>query len=249
LYTTFCTEDTVHEFEGQLLRSDIILDCTDNGTSRDFIAGWCRRNNKPYIFASALGFDGQLICITPDTGCLKCAFPDIKEIGDTCTDNGILGSVVNTIGQLQATTAIKYCCGVGDLHLNEILHYSSLDGSFQYFTYNEGKCVCEIETCVEIVPEEVNYSDIYKEIGKCVLFFIITNGNIDIDEIAYSKRYKYEESYDTINAHLSADEKNSIVLLCEYGIKSKEEVRQLRKTLGINRIYSVKHGVQFVYLD
>jgi len=246
-YPSFFSLSDDSELMSQLVRSDLIIDCTDNGTSRSEIAIWCKKNNKTYIFGSALGFDGQLICITPDTGCLMCAFPNIREIGDTCVDNGILASVVNTIGHLQAMVAINYCCGIGDLHPNEILHYSSIDGTFTYFTYSEEECKCGSQkvVCSEV---EMDYDSIGSQIGKEVLCYILSpNGEIDMDEIAYSKEYRYEHSLVTIQTHLDASPNNLCVLVCPYGIKSKEEVISIRKQLDTTRIYSVKYGIQGIH--
>lgn len=254
LYNVFFNEENRYQYQSDLESADLLLDCTDNAKARLAISKWCKQYKKPYIFGSALGLDGQLICITEDTGCLECAFPEIRYVTDTCTDNGILSSVVNAIGHLQATLAIKYLCSVGDLHLNKMLHYSSMDGTFTYYGYNEGKCNCvpfssEVEP-FHNHPIEIEYKDIYAEIGKSVVCYVITgNGEVDLDEIAYSKLYMYDLSYEPIRDFLYKSSENKVVIVCQRGLKSKEECIQLRKLCNTNNIYSIKDGISSIYSD
>lgn len=251
LYTLFCESNTQHEYQSDLETSDLIIDCTDNAKARLFISRWCKTYRKPYLFGSALGLDGQLMCITPKTGCLECAFPEIRNVTDTCTDNGILSSVVNTVGHLQSTLAIKYLCGVGDLHLNKMLHYSSMDGTCMYYTYHEGECLCEDRKIEETIEEiEVEYKDIYTQIGKNVVCYVITgNGEVDLDEIAYSRLYRYELSYESIQSFLEQSVDNKVIIVCQRGLKSKEECLIVRKVCNTQRIYSIKDGISSIYGD
>lgn len=59
-------------------RADVVLDCTDNMATRQEINAACVALNTPLITASAVGFGGQLMVLTPPQGrgCYRCLWPD-----------------------------------------------------------------------------------------------------------------------------------------------------------------------------
>lgn len=95
-------------------RADIVLDCTDNVATRQEINAACVALNTPLITASAVGFDGQLMVLTPPwaQGCYRCLWPDDGEPERNCRTAGIVGPVVGVMGTLQALEAIKLLSGM-----------------------------------------------------------------------------------------------------------------------------------------
>ncbi|GAB7344537.1 hypothetical protein MBLNU457_2363t1 [Dothideomycetes sp. NU457] len=95
----------------------LVLDCTDNPTSRYLISDACVLARKPLVSASALRTDGQLIVLnnppalpgSPGGPCYRCVWPrpPPAESVVSCGEGGILGPVVGTMGLLQALEAIK----------------------------------------------------------------------------------------------------------------------------------------------
>lgn len=104
-------------------RVDVVLDCTDNITTRQEINAACVALNTPLISASAVGFGGQLMVLTPpwEQGCYRCLWPDDVEPERNCRTAGIVGPVVGVMGTLQALEAIKLLSGMetpsGELRL------------------------------------------------------------------------------------------------------------------------------------
>lgn len=72
------------------------------------------RKNTPLITASAVGFGGQMMVLTPPwaQGCYRCLWPDDAEPERNCRTAGILGPVVGVMGTLQALEAIKLLSGM-----------------------------------------------------------------------------------------------------------------------------------------
>ncbi|ENQ7060293.1 HesA/MoeB/ThiF family protein [Salmonella enterica] len=95
-------------------RADIVLDCTDNVATRQEINAACVALNTPLITASAVGFGGQLMVLTPPwaQGCYRCLWPDDGEPERNCRTVGIVGPVVGVMGTLQALEAIKLLSGM-----------------------------------------------------------------------------------------------------------------------------------------
>ncbi|WP_192459373.1 HesA/MoeB/ThiF family protein [Musicola keenii] len=116
--------------EGDALRHavddvDLVLDCSDNMATRHAVNAACIAAGKPLVSASAVGFSGQLLVLTPPYrhGCYACLYPDDAEPQRNCRTAGVLGPVVGVMGTLQALEAIRLLCG----------HASPLDGKLRLF--------------------------------------------------------------------------------------------------------------------
>jgi adenylyltransferase/sulfurtransferase len=108
---------------------DLILDCTDNPTTRYLISDASVLLGKPLVSASALRTEGQLMVLNnpprppgDKTGgpCYRCVFPKPPPADSviSCADGGILGPVVGTMGVLQALEAIKIITTVAATRLD-----------------------------------------------------------------------------------------------------------------------------------
>ncbi|WP_170875785.1 ThiF family adenylyltransferase, partial [Salmonella enterica] len=80
--------------------ADVVLDCTDNMATRQAINAACVTLNTPLITASAVGFGGQLMVLTPpwEQGCYRCLWSDDVEPERNCRTAGVLGPVVGVMG-------------------------------------------------------------------------------------------------------------------------------------------------------
>lgn len=94
--------------------ADLVLDCTDNMVTRQAINAACVATDTPLISASAVGFGGQLMVLTPpwETGCYRCLWPGSAEPERNCRTAGVLGPVVGVMGTLQALEAVKLLSGM-----------------------------------------------------------------------------------------------------------------------------------------
>ncbi|MBB1201960.1 HesA/MoeB/ThiF family protein [Enterobacteriaceae bacterium 89] len=103
--------DALHQ---QVALADVVLDCTDNMTTRQAINAACVQHQTPLITASAVGFGGQMMVIAPPWthGCYRCVWPDDREPERNCRTAGIVGPVVGVMGTLQALDAIKLLNGM-----------------------------------------------------------------------------------------------------------------------------------------
>ena len=103
--------------------ADVVLDCSDTMATRQAINAACVKTSTPLITASAVGFGGQLMVLTPPWthGCYRCLWPDEQEPERNCRTAGVVGPVVGVMGSLQALEAIKLLSGIhsqpGELRL------------------------------------------------------------------------------------------------------------------------------------
>lgn len=103
--------------EAAVKRADVVLDCTDNFTSRFALNALCVKARKPLVSGAAIRFEGQLAVFDlrqSDSSCYACLYPDHGETQETCEEAGILGPVAGVIGAAQALAALKLLLGIGD---------------------------------------------------------------------------------------------------------------------------------------
>ncbi len=141
-------------------RYHFVIDGTDNFPSKFLINDACYFEKVAFSHAGVLGFEGQLITVLPGrTACYRCIFtapPPAKAVPSPA-EVGVLGVVPAVIGSLQATEAIKYLLGAGDLLTNTLLSYDALKMEFRKVSLKRNpKCpLCgESPTITKLQDEE-----------------------------------------------------------------------------------------------
>ena len=228
-HSVYIDENNVKQI---LYNSQVVIDCSDNSSTRILLNNYCKEKKKPLIFGSALGYDGQL-CVfdfrKDDSKCLFCFFPDIEKVADTCTSSGVLGPVPGTIGNLQAVECIKILTGLGTV-LEGMLHYSSLDTSF--YTIKTNKYCTHSQVLNKGL--EIDYKEYLLNKGNYLLYDIRERLEEDDSHILGAI---YED-----NLSLEKIDKNkNILLICEFGERSKQIVKDWREK-GFNNCWSIKNG-------
>lgn len=114
-----CIDHQLHGNElEQLIKSvDVVLDATDNFDSRFEINQLCFKHKTPLVSGAAIQLEGQLSVYNfknEDSPCYRCLYHEVDTQAETCSENGVLGPVVGTIGSLQALEAIKIIAELGE---------------------------------------------------------------------------------------------------------------------------------------
>jgi len=119
---------------------DFIIDGTDNFSAKFLINDACVMTGKPFSHAGVLQLDGQTLTVIPGTSaCFRCLFPEPPPPGSTptCAQAGILGTVAGIFGLLQATEALKYIVGTGDLLTNRLMIFNAAEMKFMDVKVNK----------------------------------------------------------------------------------------------------------------
>lgn len=135
------------KLSAQIKSVDVVLDCTDNSSSRILHNRLCRQAATPLVSAAAIRFEGQLMVVDPheaNSPCYQCVYPDLSAQQDTCSTSGILGPVVGLMGMLQALEAIKLISKLGAPTSGKLISFDGLDLSMRAFNVskNENCPVC-----------------------------------------------------------------------------------------------------------
>jgi len=142
-YETMVVPDNI----GKIIKEyDIVVDATDNFDAKFLINDTCVLEEKPYIHAGVIGFEGQVMTILPkQTACYRCLYsspPSNKEI-PTPSEVGILGVIPGVIGAIQATEVIKIILKKGNLLTDRLLFYNALKMNFAVLDVKK-KSNCQI---------------------------------------------------------------------------------------------------------
>jgi len=108
---------------------DFIIDGSDNFPTKFLINDACVLAKKAYSHAGVLRFEGQSMTYVPEkSACYRCLFPEPPPQGliPNCQQAGILGTVAGFFGLIQATEAIKYLLGFGELLSGKLLNVNLL---------------------------------------------------------------------------------------------------------------------------
>ena len=130
---------------------DLIMDGTDNFSTRYLTNKYCFKKKKPLLFGAISQWDGQVSLYHPQevSPCFECLFPesDKLEFGENCSQNGVFGPLVGIVGTLMAAEAIKFIVGSGSSLTNHIILYDSLSGQMRrYKTEVRPNCkVCGVD--------------------------------------------------------------------------------------------------------
>jgi len=104
---------------------DVVLDCTDNFSTRHLINAACVKNKTPLVSGSALKFDGQVSVFdprNPKSPCYACIFsPDEQFEEVSCSSMGIFSPLVGIIGAMQAAQALQVLIGFGETLVGRML--------------------------------------------------------------------------------------------------------------------------------
>jgi molybdopterin-synthase adenylyltransferase len=113
---------------------DFVLDATDNFDAKFLINDACLAAGRTYSHGGILRFQGQTMTVLPGKStCYRCIFPEPPdpEVALSCSRAGVLGVLPGVIGVIQATEAIKFLLGIGELLTSRLLTYDLLNMRFR----------------------------------------------------------------------------------------------------------------------
>ncbi len=113
---------------------DVILDASDNFTTKYLLNDACYLSGKPLVYASISQFEGQVAVFNlPDaqgrsSTNLRDIFPEPPpaELAQNCGEAGVLGVLPGIIGSIQALEAIKILSAVGEPSANRLILFDAL---------------------------------------------------------------------------------------------------------------------------
>jgi len=107
---------------------DFVVDASDSFESKFLVNDACVGTGRPFSHAGVRGLYGQAMTVLPgESPCYRCVFGDVPKSGKAKAtgEAGVLGCVAGVLGAVQATEAVKYIVGMGDLLTGRILTWNA----------------------------------------------------------------------------------------------------------------------------
>lgn len=244
---------------------DLVMDATDNFSTRYLINDACVLLNKPIVYGAVSQFEGQVAILNyhSTTSIVSANYRDLFPTppidGEVlnCAEAGVLGVLPGIIGSMQASETIKLITGIGKPLVNTVLTYHSLNNQMYE---------------IEIVAKEVTRSLIPANAADFItmdyewfcaspnnkLEISIENFNrmansadveiIDVRELGetpITTDFNFIQiPLSQFNKNIAAIKKETIVVFCQSGKRSLQAAQILFDTFGETKIiYSLQGGI------
>ncbi|MDO5032560.1 ThiF family adenylyltransferase [Corynebacterium sp.] len=214
--------------------ADVLLDGTDNFDAR-YLSSWAAHElGIPHVWASILGFDAQLSVFWSGHGPVyEDVFPTAPAPGSvpSCSQAGVLGPVVGTVGSAMALEALKLLTGVGTPLIGTLGYFDSLRGTWEYIPLSAGGAVPQRPADrpeVREVPAGATLIDV-RTAAERAENFIPGSVHLPLDRILAGE-----------DPQVDADA--PAVLYCASGLRSAQAVEALRGR-GFSQVLSLRGGI------
>jgi molybdopterin/thiamine biosynthesis adenylyltransferase len=124
-----------------IAEADVVLDASDNFSTRHALNRACFSNRKPLVSGAAVRFEGQVTVFDfrhRDSPCYHCLFPTDGEDEDMqCAVMGVFAPLTGIIGCTQAAEALKILIGFGETLNGRLLLLDGLTMRWRSVTLNK----------------------------------------------------------------------------------------------------------------
>jgi len=120
--------------EQEVAQADVVLDCSDNFTTRFAINHACVKQKTPLVSGAAIRFEGQISVFTSgsdDSPCYNCLYQSEGEELQNCSRNGVIAPITGIVGSVQALEAMKLIMNVGESLSGRLLLVDGLSMEWQ----------------------------------------------------------------------------------------------------------------------
>jgi len=104
--------------------ADVVLDCSDNFSTRFAINNACVKYQTPLVSGAAIRFEGQVTVFTPgqnNSPCYNCLYNSDGEELQNCATNGVIAPITGIVGSIQALEAMKLIMNIGETLTGRLL--------------------------------------------------------------------------------------------------------------------------------
>jgi len=112
------------QLELEVTRADVVLDCSDNFSTRFAINNACVKQQTPLVSGAAIRFEGQVTVFTPgknNSPCYNCLYNSDGEELQNCATNGVIAPITGIVGSIQALEAMKLLMNIGEALTGRLL--------------------------------------------------------------------------------------------------------------------------------
>ncbi len=237
---------------------DIIIDGSDNFSTRYMVNDACMLTNKPLVYGAIHRFEGQVSVFNYNDGPnYRCLFPeppspDAPSV--SCADVGVLGVLPGIIGAQQANEAIKIILGIGDVLAGTLLIYNALHSSYLRLKIVKAFHLNDLEMTLsnDFIHFDYSFScanNPLSEISKQEFVALPSSTLVlDVRESWEQPQVKNKElmnfPLDDLEDFVEDIPKDKpVYVVCQRGARSQAAIDYLKKTYGFSNLINVKNGM------
>jgi|JRYD01.1.fsa_nt_gb adenylyltransferase/sulfurtransferase len=227
---------------------DLVVECSDNFTTKFLTNDAALITRKPAIFASVYQYEGQLQVhrASDDSPCLRCIWPEATRDGvvGNCAEAGVLGPVPGVLGTLQALEAMKLLLGLPGL-TNELLLLDLL-------TLEQRKLRISRRTACDHTPQialpaptadlEVAYTELTSALSSGFTIIDIRGAEEVSTQPIPGAPSMHIPLSTLLASHDALDRNERYLIVCSRGARSRAAAEHLREQ-GFVHAYSLRGGV------
>ncbi|MEP6513975.1 MAG: HesA/MoeB/ThiF family protein [Parafilimonas sp.] len=255
-------QNTLNIIEGY----DMIVDGTDNFSSRYMINDACVLLNKPLVYGAISQFEGQVAIFNYWNNSnerpvnYRDLFPNPPKENEVlnCAEAGVLGVLPGIIGSMQANETIKLIAGIGEPWVNRLLTYNALTNRIYELKLSANEHTQRLipKNKAEFLNTDYNWlcssgvNDVL-EINAEDFNNLLEHNNTTVIDVRETGEQPSVNEFEHLQIPLSVlKEKQSlvngdkIVVFCQTGKRSLQAVRLLKEVFNDSKkIYSLKGGI------
>ena len=245
---------------------DIILDGTDNFSTRYMINDACVLLNKPLVYGAISQFEGQVSVFNPqplkgsnEAVNYRDLFPDPPKDGEVlnCAEAGVLGVLPGIIGTMMANETIKLITGIGEPLTDQLFTYNALNNQAYILHLSARK---ETRSLIPRNKKEFLQTDYewlcaspvqQAEIDSDIFNSMVAKGNIDVIDVRELHEMPAVNEFNHIRIPLAQLADNTLLIkfdtviaFCQSGKRSLQAANILSAIFGDKKkIYSLRGGI------
>ncbi len=236
---------------------DVIIDGTDNFSTRYLVNDACVLLDKPLVYGAINNFEGQVSVFNYQGGpCYRCLFPEPPAPGSvrSCSEAGVLGVLPGIIGSQQANEALKIMLDIGETLSGRLLIYNALNASFN-------QLILENTTCDSAVKNSADFEG-YNYDFFCGLEQVAANSislkdfeSLSSNTIVLDVREDWEQPKindknvleiplaELPKKHASIPVDTPVYVVCQKGGRSASAIEYLEKEFSFQNLINVSEGM------
>lgn len=237
---------------------DLIIDGTDNFSTRYLVNDACVLLKKPLVFGAIYEHEGQILVFNSakEGGTnYRDLYPNPPAASEipNCNETGVLGVLPGIIGVMMATEAIKVLTGYAESLENKILFFNSLNYQTYTIDFNSNSELKNLIPDSFEAFKQKDYSLSCETVPTVDWDFALRQSTsdsiiVDIREASEMPKLPRPEVVYLPMSRLIQESKSllasgEVFLFCQSGIRSLKAVTELQKVLPGKSIYSIKGGI------
>jgi sulfur-carrier protein adenylyltransferase/sulfurtransferase len=244
---------------------EIVIDGTDNFSSRYMINDACVLLNKPLVYGAVSQFEGQVSVFNlrreanNEPVNYRDIFPQPPKEDEVlnCAEAGVLGVLPGIVGTMMANETIKLIVGIGEPLVDQLLTYNALTNEFYKFSLTSRKETRSLipENGIEFLKTDYLWlcssAASQSEIDTDTFNSLLEKENIDIIDVRELHELPEANEFSNIKIPLAllADntsliQSETVIAFCQTGKRSLQAASILSAIFGDKKkVFSLKGGI------